>query len=228
MKKTLEFIITAVETLITIFLVVLIVVTCFQRFSNNGSFFGYRIYTVASSSMIPIYTVGDTLLIQDTNSDSIEVGDALTYMGESGDLRGKIITHQVVSIEEDEDGKKHYHTKGIANDIEDPIVEEEQIFGKVVYRFISLSIIGKITLNMFTLLLCIAFPVAVLVAVELIKIVKEKKEEEIPEFIKVDKNKVIMEETSNENNNSSIDDESLEENDIEEKSFEDEVEDKED
>ena len=81
---------------------------------------------------------------------------------------------------------------------------------------------------MFTLLLCITFPVAVLVAVELIKIVKEKKEEEIPEFIKVYKNKEIMEETSNENNNSSIDDESLEENDIEEKTIEDEVEDKED
>lgn len=178
MKKVIDKIITVFETIVTIFLVLLIIVTGVQRFSNSGSFFGYRIYTVASSSMIPIYTIGDTLLIEDTSSDNIHVGDALTYRGEEGELKGMIITHQVVNIEEDIDGKKMFHTKGVANDIEDPIVSEDQVFGKVIYKFYTLSFIGKITQNMVSLLICIVVPVAILIAGELFRSFKSKLDEE--------------------------------------------------
>ena len=67
-----------------------------------------------------------------------------------------------------------FHTKGIANNIEDPIVNEEQVFGKVIYKFLTLSWIGKITLNMTSLLIFITIPVAILIAIELCKIVKDK------------------------------------------------------
>ncbi|MGN1338381.1 MAG: signal peptidase I [Candidatus Coprovivens sp.] len=174
-NKIFDFIITGIEVIISLFLIGLIIVTGVQRFSDQGSFFGYRIYTVASESMIPIYTIGDTLLIKDTDSKDIKIGDALTYIGEANELKGKIVTHQVVDIETDsETGKYLFHTKGIANNIEDPIVNEEQVFGKVIYKFLTLSWIGKITLNMTTLLIFITIPVAILIAIELCKIVKDK------------------------------------------------------
>lgn len=174
-NKIFDFIITGIEVIISLFLIGLIIVTGVQRFSDQGSFFGYRIYTVASESMIPIYTIGDTLLIKDTDSKDIKIGDALTYIGEANELKGKIVTHQVVDIETDsETGKYLFHTKGIANNIEDPIVNEEQVFGKVIYKFLTLSWIGKITLNMTSLLIFITIPVAILIAIELCKIVKDK------------------------------------------------------
>ncbi len=176
MKKTIGFVVTTIETIITVVLIALVVLLAIQRFSNNGSFFGYRIYTVASDSMIPIYTIGDTLLIKDTNPRDIEVGDALTYQGTSGSMKGKIITHQVVGIEEI-DGEYQFHTKGTANQIEDPIVYEKQVFGKVIHKFSILSILGKITTNMSTLLLFITIPIAVLIAIEIIKVYKGKDEE---------------------------------------------------
>lgn len=160
-----------VEWIITLLLVLLIVLTAFQRFSNQGSFFGYRIYTVASGSMIPTYDIGDTLLIKEMSVTNLKVGDAVTYIGESGGIDGKIITHQIQKIEIDENGSYSFHTKGIANNIEDPIVSENQVIGKVIHKFFFLSIVGKLTTNMVTLLLFITVPIAILIAIEIIKLV---------------------------------------------------------
>lgn len=178
-----------IESLICIVLIVLILLTGFQRFSNQGSFFGFRIYTVASGSMIPTYNVGDTLLIEDMPASKIKVGDAVTYQTDTAGVKDMIITHQVIDIEKDENGKYLFHTKGIANNIEDPIVYEEQVLGKVVYRFAILSILGRLTTNMTSLLVFITIPIAILIAIEIIKIVykKDDEEDEESDIIKEDK-----------------------------------------
>lgn len=176
--KLFDFIISLVESIISILLILLIVVVLCQRYSNSGSFFDYRIYTVASESMIPIYGIGDTLLIKDMPASEIKIGDALTYMGEKSDLKGKIVTHQVVDVVEKEDGSIEFHTKGVANSVEDPVVSEDQVLGKVVYKFKSLSILGKITTNMALMLICIIFPVSILIAIEFIKVYKDKLDDE--------------------------------------------------
>lgn len=183
-----------VEWIISILLILLIILTAFQRFSNQGNFFGYRIYTVASGSMIPIYDIGDTLLIKDTGITDLKVGDAVTYIGEADGLDGLIITHQIQKIEVGEDGKLYFHTKGIANNVEDPIVEEDQVLGKVVYKFIILSIFGKITTNMIALLLFITIPVALLIAIEIIKIVyKKEDDDDISNKVELERERKIME-----------------------------------
>ena len=180
-NKIINCVFSIIEWIICITLVVLIILTGFQRFSNQGNFFGYRIYTVASGSMIPTYNIGDTLLIKETDATEINVGDAVTYLGSRAGVDGMIITHQVVGVEKDENGKLSFHTKGIANNIEDPIVSEEQVLGKVVHKFFFLSILGKVTTNMTYLLVFITIPMAILIAIEIIKIVYKKDEdEEIP------------------------------------------------
>jgi signal peptidase I len=173
-NKTVNIVFTVIEWIICVVLVILIALTGFQRFSNQGNFFGYRIYTVASGSMIPTYDIGDTLLINETSADNIDVGDADTYKGARAGVDGLIITHQVVGIERDEEGKILFHTKGIANNIEDPIVSEDQVLGKVIHKFFFLSILGRITTNKAALLVFITIPIAFLIAVEIVKIVYKK------------------------------------------------------
>ena len=92
-NKVVSFIFSFLEWTLFLVLLVLVILTGIQRFSNQGNFFGYRIYTVASNSMIPIYSIGDTLLIKDVPASKIKVGDAVTYMGEASGLKGMIITH---------------------------------------------------------------------------------------------------------------------------------------
>ena len=176
-NKVVSFIFSFLEWAIFLVLLVLVILTGIQRFSNQGNFFGYRIYTVASNSMIPIYSIGDTLLIKDVPASKIKVGDAVTYMGEASGLKGMIITHQVQKIEV-VDGKIQFHTKGIANEIEDPIVYEDQVFGKVVHKFTFLSILGKITSNMTSMMFFLTIPIAILIAIELMKAIYHKDDED--------------------------------------------------
>jgi len=171
-----------IEWVIMIVLALLIVLVGVQKFSNRGNFFGYRIYTIISGSMIPTYDVGDTLLIKEMSANNIEVGDAVTYLGDGGALNGKIITHQVVSIEFDENGKYLFHTKGVANNIEDPIVSQDQVLGKVVHKFFFLTLLGKITTSMSLLFVFVTIPVAIIIAIEIVKLVY-KKDEDIEEEV---------------------------------------------
>ena len=181
-KNVFSNIFSVIEWIICFILLILIILVGFQKFSNQGNFFGYRIYIVASGSMIPTYNVGDTLLIKETDATKIKIGDAVTYKGNSGGVDGMIITHQVVDIEIDKDGNTLFHTKGIANNIEDPVVYSEQVLGKVIHRFFLLSLLGKITTNKIYLFIFITVPMALLISFELIKMIY-KNEEEIEESV---------------------------------------------
>ena len=127
--------------------------------------------------MIPDYTVGDTLLIKNVPISDITIGDAVTYMGEDKDVKDLVITHRVEKIDS-EGAELLFHTKGIANNIEDPIVAEHQILGKVTYKFFILSLLCKITYNIYLLFICITVPLAILIVIEIIKVSKSKDPEE--------------------------------------------------
>ena len=125
---------------IIIFISLLIII---QRFSNNEkSFLGYRIFRVETGSMVPKYLVGDVILVKEQKFEQLKIGDDLTYNGLSGNVAGKIITHQIIDIEI-VNGKKIIHTKGIANSQEDPEIFEEQIIGKVITKMNILTVITK-------------------------------------------------------------------------------------
>lgn len=190
-NKVVNIVFSVIEWIICIVLIVLILLTGFQRFSNQGNFFGYRIYTVASGSMIPIYNIGDTLLIEEMEASEIKIGDAVTYLGRDSGVDGMIITHQVIDVEKDENGKYLFYTKGVANNVVDPVVSEEQVLGKVVHKFFFLSFLGRITTNMTSMLVFITIPIAFLIAIEIIKLVYKDDIEEIKSARDKEKNKKI-------------------------------------
>ena len=175
-NKIINTIVNIIETIICIFLFCLVIITLFQRV--KGSFLGYRIYTVASASMIPNYEVGDVLLVKKVSLNNIKVGDAVTYLGEASNLKDMIITHRVEKIDKNADGSLLFHTKGIANNIEDPIVSGKQIIGKVTHKFVTLSLIGEITTNPYKVFFYVTVPIALLISIEIVKTIKEKDEEE--------------------------------------------------
>lgn len=197
-NKIISIIFATLEWLVFFVLLVLIVLTGFQKFSNQGNFFGYRIYTVASGSMIPIYNIGDTLLIEEMDASKLKVGDAVTYMGDGGGVDGMIITHQIIKVEKDENGKFLFHTKGIANNIADPIIGEDQVLGKVIHKFFFLSILGRVTTSMPLFYTFVTIPIAILIAIEIIKIVYKKDEdEEVEEENNEIKSEKIIEKNEN-------------------------------
>lgn len=167
-------------TLLIIVVVLILIAVVLQRVSNNSlSLGGIRIFNIVTGSMIPKYQVGDVLISKSIEPSEIEIEDDIVYQGESGSFAGKIVTHQVIDIEE-ENGKYKFHTKGLANDEEDPIVNEEQVLGKIIYKVQSLSYISKLISNLVTFYFVVFIPIAILIFVEMRRIVidmKESKEE---------------------------------------------------
>lgn len=168
-NKIFKFIMSIIRILLIIFVLAFVFVVFLQRFSDNKvSFFNYRMFTVISGSMEPKYNIGDVLISKQVKPSTIEVGDTISYLGRSGDFKGKVITHQVVSIVKDSNGKYIFHSKGLANLVEDPIVYEDQLYGIVIYRSIILSFIYKIVGTNIGFYLLIILPLIFIIGSEII------------------------------------------------------------
>lgn len=166
-----------VNILFMIFCLLFVLVVCLQRFSNNElAFFDYRMFTVASGSMEPRYNIGDVLIAKKVSPEEIKVGDSISYLGKRGNFNGMIITHEVIEIEKDAGGNYIYHTKGLTNLVEDPIVEYSQVYGKIVHKSGVLSFIYMIVGSKYGLFLFIIIPLFYIVGSELLSFMLEKEE----------------------------------------------------
>lgn len=165
----------AIEAVI-IFIAIIIVT---QRVTNNEkAFLGFRIFNVATGSMEPEYAVGDILISREVDPSTIKVDDNIVYMGRVADYSGKIITHNVIEIEQNDEGEYLFHTKGIANTVEDPIVHEEQLYGIVVQNNRILAFICKILLNRYGLYFVVIMPIILYCFIEFVRAQSEKIEQE--------------------------------------------------
>lgn len=169
---------TIIKIICIILLILLILVLAMQRFSNNKiAIGGYRVFNVATESMVPKYNVGDVIIIKETNIDELVEGDDVTYLGKEGTFAGRVVTHQIIKIEESDSGKI-FHTKGIANNEEDPTIKGDQIYGKVIYKCILLSLLTKLMNNMTAFYLVVFIPLGFLVFLQIKDIVDSKREEQ--------------------------------------------------
>lgn len=189
-----------------VIILLILIVVLIQRFSNNNiAIFGIRIFCVASGSMLPEYEVGDILISAETDPENINVGDAITYLGDEGSVDGRVVTHQVIKRIPDENGKYLFITKGTANAIEDPVVSEDQIYGKVVYKVVTLSFICKLLQNLYGFYFIIIVPLAIIIAKIMFNIIvarhekqeenNEDEEKDKPndtELSKIDKNEIEL------------------------------------
>lgn len=154
-----------------------------STFLKNKSIFGYRSYVIASNSMYPVLEYGDVILVKDISFDDIEIGDIITYQGNNGELKNKIITHEVIDINYVNDVKVLV-TKGRANTGVDPYVYPEQIYGKFFYKYTIISFVSKIVRNKFGFVLFIFIPFGILFVLEFINMVKETKRRELEKLVK--------------------------------------------
>ena len=136
-------------------------------YASKGS--GYEpkfsLYTIISGSMTPNINVYDVVVdVRVDNPEDIEIGDVITFYSDDPQVGGGTITHRVISIVKDENGKYSYQTKGDYNLIEDDsLVEFSDIVGKVALRipqlgrvqFFLASSMGWLTIIMVIALLVI-------------------------------------------------------------------------
>ena len=157
-----------VKILILIILFISIVIVVQKVTNNEEAFLGFRIFRVQTGSMIPKYQIGDVIIVKETDPNKIQIGDDVTYEGKTGSMKGLIVTHRVVDIEE-VDGKRVFHTKGIANNLEDPVISEDQINGVVQTKMYILSLICMLLNNKYVFYICVILPLTINVAFRVFK-----------------------------------------------------------
>lgn len=156
-----------IKIICIIALVLLILVLAMQRFSNNEiAVAGYRVFNVATGSMIPDYEIGDVLVVKEVDTNTLEKGDDITYIGKIGTFAGRVVTHRIVNIEENENGKI-FTTRGIANDADDPSITADQIYGKVIYKCILMSMLSKLANSLTAFYVIVFIPLGILIFLQI-------------------------------------------------------------
>ena len=151
-----------------------------QNVSGNRSVFGYRMFDIASSSMSGVYEVHDVILVKDYDTNKLKVGDDIVYNGERAGLDGKLVTHRIIKIENNEkDGGRVFTTKGVKNEVEDPAIKDDQIIGKVVGIVPVISPVNHIVKSQVGFFLCVFCPIVIIISLEVFATLTEMKEEKL-------------------------------------------------
>jgi len=140
-----------------------------QKISDNKfSVGGIKIFSVITGSMIPVYNIGDIIIVKEVSPDKLSINDDIVYKGEKGNVRNKTITHRIVEINSKEDGSYRIVTKGVANTARDPEINQTQLIGKVIGKVPIINWILRVITNIYFWVL---IPVVILIKINLKKII---------------------------------------------------------
>jgi signal peptidase I len=93
---------------------------------------GYESLPVYSGSMVPALPVGSLAVVQPVPVSLLKARDIITYRDPL--QSDTLVTHRLVSVEQVEDGRTLFRTKGDANEQEDSVyVDPNAVLGRVAY-----------------------------------------------------------------------------------------------
>lgn len=176
-NKAFKIIYGIIKTFIVSFLVIYLLFVIIQRVTNNSSIFGYRMFTVATGSMEPVYNVNDVILVKDTDPSTLKVGDDIAYLGNRDAVKGLVVTHRIIRIETLDDNKVHYTLKGVNNKYEDPSITENQILGKVLGKVYVVNFINHVVKNIYGFFFLVFCPLVLVIFLEIADTIIEAKVE---------------------------------------------------
>lgn len=151
-KKILKIVFKIIYQLAIIFCVILTIIIVLQKVTNNNkTIFGYRIFRVVTGSMEPEYDIGQVVISKEVEPKDIKIGDDIVYLGTYGDYNGKIIMHEVIGVDIDENNNYNFHAKGLHNaSVEDPQIKASQIYGVVKIKSGILTVLYRLATSIYS------------------------------------------------------------------------------
>ncbi len=189
--------------ILTLFAAIL-VVTMISRVSGKApSLMGYSVYRISSGSMEPTLKVGEVILSKSCDPESIAVGDIVTYEGQRGEFKDKIVTHRVERGPYSQSGERYIVTKGDNNPASDSPVNVNDILGKMECKLGAVSALydffvtpwGLISI---ILLIVLAFFNEIIIFVKSLLGFKEDDENSLESIIERYKNEQLAEQEAEE------------------------------
>lgn len=140
-----------------------------QKITNNSSIFGYRVFSVASGSMIPVYKINDVILVKDYNVNRLKVGDDIVYVGNRGGVEGLVVSHRIIKLDMKNGKVERLFTQGLNAEGSDPSIGPDQVLGKVVDVVPIITPISHIIKNIFGFFFLIFLPLVLIICFEIIE-----------------------------------------------------------
>lgn len=169
----------------------------FIRKDEIPSIFGVFPMIVVTDSMKGEFEAGDLLVCKKINADQVNVGDVICFYDPLS-KNNAVVTHRVVEIKTDDDGKSIWITKGDANNTEDISgVPQDNLVGRYSFRLKGLGSVALFIQSTTGRIVCIVVPLALLLIYEVTrrriveKNMRKEKEELQKELAREKRKKVV-------------------------------------
>lgn len=140
------------------------------------SLFGYSPLIVLSGSMESEIYTGDLIIVKKEEIDKLQKNDIIAFFTDTD--KRTIITHRIVDIKQNINGKYEFTTKGDNNNTEDKeVVKEELVVGK--YQNIRIKGLGNVAMFLQTptgTIVAISIPVFIIIIIQYYQNIKDRKE----------------------------------------------------
>ncbi len=121
-------------------------------------------YIIVSQSMVPTININDGIVVKRVDNDNYKVGDIISYVTNDSRFKGSVVTHRIVTKENDTISSSIYTTKGDNNlNVDANSVYTSMINGKVLFRIPKIGYFYNFLSNPINFIICMVGCVVVLV-----------------------------------------------------------------
>lgn len=140
----------------------------------DRSLFGYKAFIILSDSMEKTdFAAGDLALIKEVDPATLKEGDIISYISQSSENFGKIITHKIRQLTTNANGEPGFITYGTTTDIDDEvIVTYPYVLGKYQVHIPKLGKFFQFLKTTPGYLLCLFLPFMLLIVSEVLHCVQ--------------------------------------------------------
>lgn len=170
---------TLLYVLFVLMIFIIFVIACYvigiQKNLKSGNYEPplYGAYIIISPSMHPTIKVNDAIIVKRIDAKKAKKGDIITFISSDERTKGITITHRIIEILEDENGKKLFRTKGDNNNVADPsLVKEEDLSGKVIMKIPKIGYIQYFISQKYGWIIAVVIPCAGIIIYDILKIIK--------------------------------------------------------
>lgn len=165
----------------------------------------YATVRIITPSMEPTIPTGTYIIVEKIGPDSVNEGDVILFYSRDIAIYGKINTHRVVEIVED-NGKRQFITRGDNNPVKDAYpVHEEDVIGRYVRNSDALTAFAGFFSKPYVFFLAVFIPCALLIVFGIKDVVKKLREARMEKLIEEEVQKLKEEDIIN-NGKDSTDD----------------------
>ena len=175
-KKIWSIICKILNAFFLVLLVGLVVVLLYLASGSKGNGLpflqNYQLFTVLSGSMEPTLNVGGVIIVEKVDPMTLEEGDIITFVSNDTTLNGKVVSHRILQVVDNNNGRM-FITKGDANeDRDDAAAVPDNVIGRVIFHIPYLGYLLNFmkTKNGFFLILLL--PCMIILLVETISLLK--------------------------------------------------------